>query len=202
MAKKKKLTGMPAAGAISVAGLALIAIVASPRFGPILGAEEKASLPDCGTVALAALLRFEGHGGSVAFVKNRLAPAPSSSSGRSMQEISDGAGRCGLKLTGVQLPRDASALKRPMIILFSLNGHGHYKAVRPITGGIGRVQVVDALNEPTVMHAESLLAAPGCTGYALVPIRPNWLFRFSVAAVLISGVLAVSLLRRRRRRTG
>src|SRR5262249_50754922 len=95
--------------------------------------------------------------------------------GRSMGELSNAAGACGLTLLGVDLStRECNVPDRPFLAFVKRNGHGHFIVVRPI-GHTGKlVQVFDGFHTPEIVDWINLFKSREWTGLAMIPRRVDW----------------------------
>ncbi|MGC8642608.1 MAG: cysteine peptidase family C39 domain-containing protein [Isosphaeraceae bacterium] len=126
---------------------------------------------DCGTLALHMLLAIEGIPTDIAALESRLPPP--GPEGHSMAELRGAAGSIGLRLSGERLSLETPPLDRCALVLVQRGVHGHFVLVRPVGHSGKLVQVIDPATEPRVVEAADLVAAPGWTGMALLPYRPN-----------------------------
>jgi hypothetical protein len=176
-----------------MAWLAAVALVLSMAVGPTaVGAddEEAHAAIDCGPSALYNLSRLVGQPLELDAIRSHL---PSARRGNfSMEELSQSALACGLRLRGVLLNKgEERAIDRPMLVFLNRGEHGHFLVVRPLGDSGKLVQVVDSANPPVVMDKSALLAAKSWTGLALIrdDSRP-WI---SLGRRLAWGTLAIGL---------
>ena len=150
---------------------------------------------DCGMDALYHLMRLEKRDvpiARIAAAMPRLHP-----DGYSMKELRDAAASLGLKLDGVNLPRNPEVIDRPMLAFLNLGDRGHYVVIRPI-GHTGHLaQVIDEVGEPLVVDSTQLFASPQWTGFVLIPRRTNWLVVVGAGVALFS-LIGLALLSWRR----
>ena len=143
---------------------------------------------DCGTLSLYHLLRLEGRPVEL----NRLqavlgAPGPG---GHSFRELRDAAGRFGLAVDAVVLPKQGSAISGPTLVFLKNEDVGHFVVVRPVGHTGLLVQTLDGEQTPAVGDAQRLFASPYWTGLALVPRRTNYL-ALTAAGVSASCMIAI-----------
>lgn len=137
---------------------------------------------DCGTMALYALLRLEGHPAEPVALSMRL--RPSSDAGPSLKELRGTASAYGMTLRGVLLNKDKRSIDRPMIVFLKRAQHGHFQVLRPVGHTGELVQVIDANTSPFVVDKVALFAAPEWTGIALIPERRrHWPTRIALAVI-------------------
>ncbi|SRR5579883_734504 len=152
---------------------------------------------DCGTLALDHLLRLEGRPISLDRLEAALGPL-TPAAGPSFRELRAAARRVGLRLDAVVLPKKQSAINGPALLFVKSGREGHFIVVRPV-GHTGRLlQIIDGESSPEVADADRLFDAPGWTGLALIPHRPNYL---GLGAGSISAICVVGFLFRRWSRT-
>jgi Peptidase C39 family len=133
----------------------------------------RADFRDCGTTALYHLFHLAGRTTDLDQLRSAIGPV--GADGHSFRQLRDAAGRFGLAVDAVALPKRRSAIRGPVLLFAKLGREGHFFVVRPV-GHTGRlVQVLDGEHPPAVIDAERLFNSPAWTGLALVPRRSNHL---------------------------
>ena len=157
-------------------------------------ADDNRSESEAGTAAPTALyhlIHLEGLSGRLDQVRSALeTPA---TVGHSFRELRQAAGRLGLSLDAIAIPKSLPAIDRPALAFVKSGPEGHFLVIRPV-GHTGRlIQVLDGERPPVVLDADRLFASPSWTGLALVPRRPN---DFRRAMLFCSvGCMTLALLR-------
>ena len=141
---------------------------------------------DCGTLALYNLLRLEGRSADLAALDSLLPPMPPA--GYSMKELCNAARACGLDLSGFLLKDPSRELDRPMIAFLK---PGHYVVVRPVGQSGKLVQVLNGVEDSTVLDKQAVFESPAWTGLVLVPRRTTTRDRL---VVFLAGLSILSFL--------
>ncbi len=162
--------------------------VAAGAFADDNRSESGAGAWDCGTYALYHLLHLEGLSHRLDQVRSAL-DTPAATGGHTLKELRQAAGRLGLSLDAIAIPKSFPAIDRPGLAFVKSGPEGHFLVIRPV-GHTGRlIQLLDGERPPVVVDWDRLFASPSWTGLVLVPRRPNNFRR----ALLFCGIGCITL---------